>query len=120
MQFVLFIYQGTTPVPAKKEAWAALPEAEKKAIYAEYGALNETPGMTPGVPLGLPEKARTVRVEGGKAVVAEGPYLGVNGAVGGYLVFEAESLDDALKLAAKFPAARLGGAVEVRPVEKYW
>jgi hypothetical protein len=120
MQFVMLIYQGTTPVPENKDAWASVPEEQRKAIYAEYAALNGTPGMTAGLPLGLPEKARTVRVENGKAVTAEGPYMGALGAVGGYFVFEAESIDDAIRLAARIPAARLGGAVEVRPAEKYW
>jgi hypothetical protein len=120
MQFVLLIYQGSAAVPANKEAWASVPEAERKAIYAEYAALDGTPGMTPGLPLGLPEKARTVRVENGKAVTAEGPYMGARGAVGGFVVLEAESIDDAIRLAARIPAARLGGAVEVRPAEKYW
>jgi hypothetical protein len=120
MQFVLLIYQGTTPVPEKKEAWAALPEEEKKRVYAEYAALNQTAGVQPGLPLGLPEKARTVRVEDGKTVTTEGPYLGVKGAVGGFFVFEAKDCEAAIELAARVPAARLGGAIEVRPVETYW
>jgi hypothetical protein len=52
--------------------------------------------------------------------VADGPFLGVGGAVGGYFVFECDDLDAALALAARIPAARLGGAVEVRPAETYW
>jgi hypothetical protein len=120
MQFVLLIYQGSTPTPNKKDAWGALPDDEKKKIYAEYAALNQTPGLKPGLPLGLPEKAATVRVEAGKAVVTEGPFLGAYGSVAGFSVFEAETLEAAVQLAAKIPAARLGGAVEVRPVETYW
>lgn len=38
----------------------------------------------------------------------------------GYSVYEAESMDAANALAARIPAARLGGAVEIRPAEKYW
>src|SRR6185369_4826524 len=120
MQFVLLIYQGSTPTPNKKEAWSALPDEEKKKIYAEYQALGQTPGVKPGLPLGLPEKAATVRVETGSTIVTAGPFLGAYGAVAGFSVFEAENLDQAVQLAAKIPAARLGGAVEVRPLETYW
>ena len=35
-------------------------------------------------------------------------------------VFEADDMDAAIKLAARIPAARLGGAVEIRPAEQYW
>jgi hypothetical protein len=119
MQYVLMIYQGTTPLPATK-AWAALPAEEQKAVYADYAKLNETPGVTPGLPLGLPSAATTVRVQDGKALTAAGPYRGTQESVGGYLLLEAESLEAAVAVAAGIPAARLGGAIEVRPVAKYW
>jgi hypothetical protein len=117
MKFVLLIYQGTTPLPGS-EAWKALPEAEQKAIYADYAALNKTPGLSPGLPLGLPPAARTVQVRNGKVEARPGTYLPEG--VGGYSVFEAESMEAAVALAARVPAARLGGAVEVRPAEAYW
>jgi hypothetical protein len=119
MQFVLMIYQGTTPLPGT-DAWKALPEEEQKRIYAEYGEINKTPGITPGLPLGLPKDAKTVRVSNGRAQVADGPYSDAGRAVGGYFVFEADDLDAALRFASRVPAARLGGAVEVRPVATYW
>ena len=119
MQFVLLIYQGSTPLPGTPE-WEALSSDEQRAVYADYAALNKAEGLTPGLPLGLPEQATTVRVEGGEAVPSEGPYVDVKGAVGGYFVLEAEDLDAAVAVAARVPAARLGGAVEVRPVATYW
>jgi hypothetical protein len=119
MQYVLLIYQGTTPLPSS-EAWATLSEDEQKAIHADYGALNQTPGVTPGLPLGLPKQATTVRVQDGKALASDGPFLGDGGAVGGYFIFEADDLDAAIELAARIPAARLGGAIEVRPVGTFW
>jgi hypothetical protein len=118
MKYVLLIYQGTTPLPGS-DAWEALPDDEHKAIYADYGAINKTPGVTPGPPLGLPENATTVRVEDGKTVTAEGPYVGMKEAVGGYLILEADDLDAAIELAAKLPPARLGGGIEIRPVVEY-
>src|SRR5437899_10395855 len=89
MQFALLIYQGTTPLP-NTEAWESLPADEQKAIYADYAAINQNPAVSPGLPLGLPEAAKTVRVDNGKTVATDGPFMGANGAVGGYLVLEAD------------------------------
>jgi hypothetical protein len=119
MQFVLMIYQGTTPLPGS-DAWDALPAEEQQKIYADYAAINKTPGVESGPPLGLPQDARTVRVSDGATKVSEGPYRGTEGVVGGFMVFEADDLDAAIELAARVPAARHGGAIEVRPVAKYW
>ena len=117
MKFVLLIYQGTTPLPGS-DRWKALPEAEQQAVYAAYAEINKTEGVATGLPLGLPQAARTVQVRAGSPEVKQGPYLAEG--VGGYLVFDAENMDAAIALAAKIPAARLGGAVEVRPAEQYW
>ena len=117
MQFVLMIYQGTTPLPGS-DRWQALSETEQKAIYADYAELNKTKGVAAGLPLGLPDAARTVQVRDGKTEVKNGTFL-AEGA-GGYFVYEAENIEAAIALAARIPAARLGGAVEIRPAEKYW
>jgi hypothetical protein len=114
MQYVLLIYQGTTP---KAET---LSQEEYKAIGAEYGAINKTPGVTAGLPLGLPENATTVRVQDGRTLTADGPFVELKEAIGGYYLLEADDLDAAIELASQIPAARLGGAVEVRPAERYW
>jgi hypothetical protein len=119
MQYLMLIYQGTTPLPGTDE-WNSLPEAEQKAIYADYGRLNQTEGVTPGLPLGVPENATTVRVQDGKTLTTDGPFVSVKEALGGYFVFEADDLDAAIELASKVPAARLGGAIEIRPSETYW
>src|SRR5262245_63777740 len=117
MKFVLVIYQGSTPLPGS-ERWQALSDTEQKAIYADYAALNNTEGVAPGLPLGLPDAARTVQVRDGKTQVKDGTYLAEGAA--GYAVYEAEGIEAAIALAARIPAARLGGAVEIRPAEKYW
>jgi len=117
MKFVLLVYQGSTPVPGS-DGWQALSEAEQKAIYADYAALNKTEGVEPGLPLGLPGAARTVHVRDGKTHVEHGPYLAEGAA--GYAIYEADGIEAAIALAARIPAARLGGAVEIRPAEKYW
>lgn len=117
MKYVLLIYQGTTPLPGS-DRWKSLSEVEQKSIYEEYAELGKTPGVAPGLPLGLPTAARTVQVKNGNVEVKNGTHL--QESPGGYIVFEAENIDAAVALAARIPAARLGGAIEVRPAEQYW
>jgi hypothetical protein len=115
MKYMLLIQQGDTPTP-QSEAWERLSEDEQKAIYAAYQAVNQTPGVSPGVWMQPPETATTVRVQDGKTLTTDGPFVAVKEALGGYLLFEADDLDAAIDLASRIPAARLGGAVEVRPL----
>ena len=116
MKYMLLIHQGDTPTPRSPEAWAQLSKEEQQAVYSDYKAVSETPGVTPGVQMQDPETATTVRVEDAKTLTTDGPFVAVKEALGGYLFFEADDLDAAIELAARIPAARLGGAVEVRPV----
>jgi len=115
MKYLLLIHQGTTPLPGSPE-WDSLSDDERNAVYAAYGAINETPGVTPGVQMQPPELATTVRVENSKALTTDGSFVAVKEALGGYLFYEADDLDAAIALAAKVPAASMGGAVEVRPL----
>ena len=117
MKFVLLVYQGTTPLPGS-DRWRELSPEEQRQVYADYAELNQAPGVTAGLPLGLPGAARTVQVLDGKTHVKDGPHLAEG--VAGFSVYEADSMEAAMALAARIPAARLGGAVEIRPVEKYW
>lgn len=119
MKYVLLIHQGTTPTPLDPEAWATLSEEEQQQVYADYGAVNATPGVTPGNGLQPPETATTVRVEDGRTLVTDGPFVEVKEALNGYLIYEADDLDAAIALAARIPAARLGGAIEVRPIMEW-
>src|SRR2546423_15719004 len=116
MKYMLLIHQGTTPTPREPDAWAKLSEDERKAVYADYQAINQTPGVTPGLGLDVPETATTVRVQDGKTLTTDGPFAEIKEAIGRYLVYEADDLDAAIELAARIPAARLGGAIEVRPI----
>jgi hypothetical protein len=119
MKYMLLIHQGDTPVPGT-DAWDGLSQQEQGEIFAAYKALNETPGFTPGQQMSGPETATTVRVQDGKTLTTDGPFAEIKEAVGGYCFFEADDLDAAIELASRIPAARLGGAVEVRPiVERY-
>jgi hypothetical protein len=117
MKYILLIQQGDTPLPGT-DAWDRLSEDEQKQVYADYAAINQTPGVTPAdVRMASPETATTVRVEGGETLTTDGPFVAVKEALGGYLLYEADDLDAAIELAARIPAARLGGAIEIRPLE---
>jgi hypothetical protein len=118
MKYMLLIYQGTTPTPPSEE-WDNLPEDDKKAVYGAYKAINETPGVTSGLQMQPPETATTVRVQDGKTLTTDGPFVEIKEAIGGYLFFEADDLDAAIELASQIPAARMGGAIEVRPIVEW-
>ena len=119
MKYMLLIHQGDAPTPRSPDEWGRLSEDEQKAVFAAYKAINETPGVTPGVQMQPPELATTVRVQNGKTLTTDGPFVAVKEALGGYLFFEADDLDVAIELASRIPAARLGGAVEVRPIVEH-
>jgi len=115
MKYMLLIHQGTTPLPGTEE-WNRLSPEEQAQVYADYQAINETPGFTPGVQLDSPETATTVRVQDGRTLTTDGPFVELKEAVGGFAFYEADDLDAAIELASRVPAARMGGAVEVRPI----
>ena len=105
MKYVLLIHQGDAPTPRDPNAWSRLSEDEQKAVFADYQSVTDSP-----------ETATTVRVEGGETLTTDGPFVAVKEALAGFLTFEADDLDAAIALAARIPAARMGGAVEVRPL----
>ena len=114
MKYMLLIHQGTTPVPGS-EAWDALSDEERGAVYQAYQALTQTPGVEPGQRMD-PDTTTTVRVQDGRTLTTDGPFAETNEVLGGYCFFEADDLDAAIELAARVPAARMGGGVEVRPI----
>jgi hypothetical protein len=116
VKYMLLIHQGTAPTPYSPDEWEKLSEDERNAIFRDYQAINETPGVSPGVQLAPPETATTVRVQDGKTLTTDGPFVEIKEAIGGYLLLEADDLDAAIELASRIPAARLGGAIEVRPL----
>jgi hypothetical protein len=115
MKYMILIHQGTTPLPGTPE-WDALSPDEQQQVYADYGAVNQTPGFTPGERMAGPETATTVRVADGQTLTTDGPFVETKEALGGYGFLEADDLDAAIELAAKIPAARMGGAIEIRPI----
>jgi hypothetical protein len=111
MQYMLLIYSGDA-----RDKWEALSEDEQNAVVGEYFAISQAPGVTGGNQLQPTETATTVRVENGSTLTTDGPFAETKDALGGYYLLEADNLDAALEIAGRIPAARMGGAVEVRPV----
>ena len=89
---------------------------EEDAIVDEYLAIGQSPAVIGGEQLQPVETATTVRVQGGRTLLTDGPFVEAKEHLGGYLVVQADELDAALEIAARIPAARMGGAIEVRPV----
>jgi hypothetical protein len=115
MKYMLLIHQGTTPLPGTQE-WEQLSDDDKQGVFRDYGRINETAGVTPGMQLDSPETATTVRVQDGRTLTTDGPFAELKEAVGGWMIYEADDLDAAIELAGIVPAARMGGAVEIRPI----
>ena len=109
MKYALLIYE-------KPGALDGVGEEERKGMYGEYMALAEDSRCLEGAQLQPVTTATTVRVENGDTLTTDGPFADTKEVFGGYYVFEAGNLDEALELAGRIPAARYGGSVEVRPV----
>ena len=109
MQYALMIYAE----PGHDEA---LSDAEREVVNADYLAMADDARAVVSAQLQPAETATSVRVVGGRTLVTDGPFADTKEVLGGFCLVEAANLDDVLELAARIPAARLGGVVEVRPV----
>jgi hypothetical protein len=111
MKYILLIHSGDA-----RSEFDTLPEDQQRAIFDEYMAISRLPGVVGGDQLQPAETATTVRVADGKTLTTDGPFVETKEALGGYYLLEAGDIDAAIEIAARIPAARMGGAVEVRPV----
>jgi hypothetical protein len=93
-----------------------IPEDQLKSVVAEYQAILDEPGVLDDMQLQGTESATTVRVQNGEMLLSDGPFVDAKEYLGGLILLEADNLDAATALAARTPAARMGGAVEVRPI----
>ncbi len=112
MQYTILVYErpdmfDDREAPEKKEAYWGAYEAYGKAL-AEAGVIVGGAALVP------PGSATTVRLEGERRLVQDGPIADTKEQLGGYYVIDVPDLDAALDWAARCPAAA-GGAVEVRP-----
>jgi hypothetical protein len=108
MKYVLLIYSS--------DAVRELSEEDRESVLGEYEAIFNSPGTLDGMQLQLPDSATTVRVENGEALLTDGPFVDAKEYLGGLYLLEADNLDAATEMATRVPAARMGGAVEVRPI----
>lgn len=109
MKYMLLVYDD----PAE---WTDVTEEEMKGLYAEYAAVSNDPATVGGAQLQPVTTAKTVRINGGDTLATDGPFAETKEHLGGYYLVEADSIDDAVALAARIPSARMGGSVEVRPI----
>ena len=103
MKYAVLIYSS-------EEGRAAPADHE---IYMQLSGRETTVG---GAQLQPVATATTVRVRNGEALTTDGPFAETKEAFGGFYLIDVPNLDDALEFAAAIPAARNGGAVEVRPL----
>ena len=97
--------------------WPQLSEEEYGKVYEEYASVSREKATKHSAQLQGTDTAKTVRVNGtGEPLITDGPFAETKETLGGYYLVEADSIDDALALAARIPSARFGGSVEVRPV----
>jgi hypothetical protein len=112
MQYLLLIYDNEAD-------WTKLPEADKNAMYQEYGQFTQSIMQSghhkAGHQLQPISTATTVRVRDKKRVVTDGPFAETKEQLGGFYMIEAKDLDDAIAVAARIPSARVG-SIEVRPI----
>jgi hypothetical protein len=109
VQYAFLIYN-------KPGAVESLSPAERDALSAEYYALRDEPGMLGGAALQPVTTATTIRLADGKPLVTDGPFADTKEVFGGYYMYEADNLDQAIEMASRIPGLRFGGAIEVRPV----
>ena len=112
MQYMLLIYD-------QEKILQGLPEEERNAFMGDYFAytneLKEAGAYVAGDALQPIGTATTVRVRDGEQLLTDGPFAETKEQLGGYYLVEVESIDDAIKWAAKIPSSRYG-SIEVRPV----
>jgi len=109
VQYAILIYD-------QPGTYEALAPDEFERVMAEYGPITEDPVVRGGAQLQPIHTATTVRVNGGELLTTDGPFADTKEVFGGYYVIDVADLDQALAFAARIPSARMGGAVEVRPI----
>ncbi|HEY7045765.1 MAG TPA: YciI family protein [Jatrophihabitantaceae bacterium] len=109
MQYALLIY-------AEPGYDDGLTDAQREAAALDYSALGDDPRCVSSSQLHPVEAATCVRVDGTRTLVTDGPFADTKEVLGGLALIEADNLDEAIEMAARIPAARLDGVVEIRPV----
>ncbi|NZA25774.1 YciI family protein [Luteimonas sp. SJ-92] len=112
MQYLLLVYTDDTLLEA-------LPEGEfdsmMRGCLQHADALREDGRLLDFQQLEAPASARSVRIRGGRASVTDGPFAETKEVLAGFNLVEADSLEEAVRMAQEFPWAGTG-CIEVRPV----
>jgi hypothetical protein len=112
MQYMLLIYDD-------QEAWQSFTDEERAAGMEAYNAftqeVRDAGAFVAADALQPTETATTVRVRDGERLLTDGPFAETKEQLGGYYIVDVDSIEDAIKWAAKIPSAQ-SGSIEVRPV----
>ena len=115
MRYLLLIY-------ADEAQYASMSESESQADMAKWfeytGAIKGSGAASAGEALQPTTTATTVRDDGGKPIVTDGPFAETKEQLGGYYVLDVENLDAAIEWAHKCPGAKYG-TIELRPIQEY-
>jgi hypothetical protein len=109
VRFAVLIYE----VPGADEGFTA---EERQGFTREYLAVRDEPSFVSGGRLHPGQEATTLRLRDGEALVTDGPFASTKEVFGGFYVVEADGVEAVLEIARRLPAARLGGAIEIRPI----
>jgi hypothetical protein len=112
VQYALLIY-------GSGQGWEQLSEEERQQQMQDYMALSQRPETRSGADLGELSSSTTVRVTDGETLTTDGPFAETKEYLGGFYLVECDDIDGAIEFASKIPAARNGGAIEVRSVVEH-
>jgi hypothetical protein len=108
MKYALFVYGAPG-------SWHSLPSEQKHAVHDEYHDVAAFSGVIGHYRLRPPNMTRTIRVQDGETIEAEGPLARTRESLRAIYLLETDDQDAVLELACRMPAVRMGGAVEVWP-----
>ena len=112
MKFMLLIYNDQSLLEAlQKEEF----DSRMRHCLAHADDLKDEGKLLDSQILAAPSAAKSVRIRGGRQTTLDGPFAETKEMIAGFNVVEADSIDEAVRMAAEFPWARTG-CVEVRPI----
>ena len=115
MKYACLIYDD-------EKVFDEMPKEQFDAILGEYFALDDelrqSGHLLGGEALQPVSTATVVRIRNGRLSTTDGPYAETKEQLGGFFLIEAKDLDEAIRIAARIPSARLG-SIEVRPVMEF-
>ena len=111
MRYALLAYQNV-------EVRDRRPEEEQRRINAGVAEVVARPNVTGWLRLQDYESATTLRQEQGSTLLTDGPFVDSKDYLGGFIVVEAENLDEALSVARELQELTDASAIEIRPVRE--